>query len=114
MQQSGYTKKMIFIDGKGSTLGRLASYVAKQALKGEEIRVFNCDEVIITGNKAFTKQDYTEKRGRVGTLQKGPKYSMTSEKIVKRTIRGMIPNYRRGRGKIAFEKSYAIIKFQKK
>ena len=42
---------MKIIDGKGAILGRLASYAAKQALKGEEIVVLNCEEVIITGNK---------------------------------------------------------------
>lgn len=95
---------MIFIDGTGATLGRIASYAAKQALKGEDVRIFNCDRVIITGNKKFTEEDFQQKRGRVGTIQKGPKHAATSEKIVKMTIRGMIPNYRAGRGKIAFSK----------
>jgi len=43
---------MKIIDGKGAVLGRLASYVAKESLKGEEIAVVNCDEIIITGTKA--------------------------------------------------------------
>ena len=39
------------IDGKNTVLGRLASFAAKEALKGEEIVVLNCEQVIITGNK---------------------------------------------------------------
>ena len=42
---------MKIIDGKNAVLGRLASFVAKEALKGEEIVIVNCDEIMITGNK---------------------------------------------------------------
>lgn len=95
---------MRLIEGTGVTLGRLASYVAKEALKGEEINVFNCDKVIITGNKKTTEREFTEKRSRFGHSQKGPKHPATSEKIVKRAIRGMLPNFREGRGREAFKK----------
>ena len=95
---------MIVIDGKGKALGRLASYVAKQALKGEEVGVINCEEVIITGNKKMIEEEFFEKRHRFGSSQKGPKHHKTSEKMVKRAIRGMLPNYREGRGRIAFKK----------
>jgi len=95
---------MKIIDGKGAILGRLASYVAKEALKGEEIVVLNCEQVIITGNKRSSEKNFEAKRNRVGSSQKGPKHSKTSEKIVKRTIRGMLPDHRRGRGKAAYKK----------
>ena len=92
------------IDGKGNVLGRLASFVAKEALKGEEIVVLNCEQIIITGNKKSIKKEFEERREKVGSGQKGPKPSRVSEKIVKRTIRGMLPNYRKGRGKEVFKK----------
>jgi len=92
------------IDGKNAVLGRLASYAAKEALKGEEVVILNCEEIIITGNKGDIEKKFEEKRGRVGSGQKGPKHSQLSEKIVKRTIRGMLPNHREGRGKIVFKK----------
>ncbi len=95
---------MKIIDAKDAVLGRLASYVAKEALKGEEIVIINCDQVIITGNKRNIKENFEAKRRRVGSGQKGPKYPRTSEKIVKRVIRGMIPNHRKGRGKEAYRK----------
>ena len=72
---------MIIIDGKNAILGRLSSYTAKQALRGEEVVIVNCESVIITGNKKDI-----------------------SEKIVKRAIRGMLPSHRTGRGREAFEK----------
>lgn len=95
---------MKIIDGKNAILGRLASYVAKEALKGEEIIIVNSEQVIITGNKKNIKEDFKIKRGRVGSGQRGPKIHRSSEKIVKRTIRGMLPNYRTGRGRDAFKK----------
>jgi large subunit ribosomal protein L13 len=95
---------MIIIDGKNTVLGRLATFAAKEALKGEEIKIVNCEQVIITGNKKFIENDLRQKRSRVGTRQIGPKVSRTSEKIVKRAIRGMLPDHRQGRGKEAFKR----------
>ncbi len=95
---------MKIIDGAGAILGRLASYVAKEALKGEEIIILNCDEVVISGNKKTIKSEFKEKRSRVGHSQKGPKLIKTSERMVKRTIRGMLPEHRFGRGRTAFKR----------
>ena len=92
------------IDGKNAVLGRLASYAAKEALKGEEIIILNCEDIIITGNKKNIEENFKIRRNRVGHSQKGPRHSKSSEKIVKRAIRGMLPDHREGRGKIAFKK----------
>ena len=95
---------MKIIDGKNAILGRLASYAAKEALKGEEIIIVNSEQVIITGNKKNIKKNFEVKRSRVGSSQKGPKLSKTSEMILKRTIRGMLPDHRKGKGKEAFRR----------
>jgi large subunit ribosomal protein L13 len=95
---------MKVIDGKNAVMGRLASYVAKESLKGEEVNIVNCEDVIITGNKKFIKEDLQKKREMIGSGQKGPHISRTSEKIVKRAIRGMLPDHREGRGKEAFQR----------
>ncbi len=95
---------MKIIDGKGAVLGRLASYVAKEALKGEDVVILNCESIIVTGNRKFIRENFERSRKRVGSGQKGPKISRSSEKIVKRAIRGMLPNYRGGRGAIAYKK----------
>jgi large subunit ribosomal protein L13 len=95
---------MKVIDGKGIVLGRIASYAAKESLKGEEIAIVNCNEVIITGNKESIKKDFNIRRSRIGSSQKGPKLPKSPEKIVKRAIRGMLPEHRWGRGRIAFKK----------
>lgn len=95
---------MIIIDGKGSILGRVASYASKQALKGEEIIILNSEDLIISGNKNFIREEFHKKRSRVGHGQRGPKHSKTIVGIVKRAIRGMVPNYREGRGREAFKR----------
>lgn len=95
---------MKILNGKGQVLGRLASYTAKELLRGEEIAIVNCEKIIITGNRAFIKSEFARKRNMVGTSQKGPKHSAKSEIIVKRTIRGMLPNHREGRGKEIYAK----------
>lgn len=95
---------MIIIDGKNAVMGRLASFVAKESLKGEEIVIVNCEKILITGNKKDILENFEEKRGRVGSGQKGPKYPRKSEMIVKRVIRGMVPNFRTGRGKDAYRR----------
>ena len=95
---------MKVIDGKNAILGRMAAYVAKEALKGEDITIVNCEQIIITGNKRNIQENFEAKRGRVGSTQKGPKVSRNPERIVKRVIRGMLPNYRVGRGRVAFKR----------
>ena len=95
---------MKIIDGNDAVLGRLASYAAKESLKGEEIAIVNCSEIIITGNRKRIEEEFLEKRSRFGSSQKGPIHSRKTEKIVKRTIRGMLPNYREGRGREAWKR----------
>jgi len=92
------------IDGKNAALGRLASFAAKESLKGENIVVVNCNDVIITGNEKQIKEKFEQSKRRVGSGQKGPKISRAAHMIVKRAIRGMLPNYRRGRGRVAFKR----------
>jgi len=95
---------MKVIDGKNAVLGRLASYAAKESLKGEEVKIINCEQVIITGSRKFIEKDFQEKREKIGSGQKGPKILRASEKIVKRAIKGMLPDHREGRGREAFKR----------
>lgn len=95
---------MKIIDAKDAILGRLGTYVVKEALKGEEIAIINCEEILVSGKKENLKEDIRQKRSRVGSSQKGPIYSRDNVKFVKRSIRGMFPNHRQGRGREAYKK----------
>ncbi|MEK6888561.1 MAG: 50S ribosomal protein L13 [Nanoarchaeota archaeon] len=97
-------KEKIVIDGTNSSLGRLASYAAKQALLGREIVILNCDSVALTGRKRMIIEEYKYVVTLGGYAQKGPYYrKRNSERLVKRTIRGML-NYKQGRGLAAFKR----------
>ncbi|VVB80212.1 50S ribosomal protein L13 [uncultured archaeon] len=95
---------MKLINAEDSVVGRIASFAAKEALKGEEVVIINCEKAIISGNKKDLKQEVLNKRNKVGTLQVGPKVSLSVEKYFKRIIRGMLPDHRTGRGREAFKR----------
>ena len=90
------------IDASGATLGRLSTNAAKRLLNGEEIAIVNTEKAIISGKKPAIKNHYKQKR-EVGTYRKGPFFPRTPERIVKRTIRGMIP-YQTPHGRAAFKR----------
>ncbi|MDK2833146.1 MAG: large subunit ribosomal protein [Methanolobus sp.] len=90
---------MTVIDAEGLIMGRLASVVAKKLLDGEKIDIVNADKAIISGSRASTLQEYKETITR-GTREFGPYFPKRPERILKRTIRGMIP-YKRVRGRDA-------------
>jgi len=96
---------MKVINGKGAVMGRVAAYAAKELLKGEEISIINCEQMIITGSRKNITSEFEATRKRVGSAQGGPKVSRMPEQIVKRTVRGMLPNARMsGRGRDALKK----------
>ncbi len=92
-------EERIIIDATNATLGRLASFAAKQALQGQKVVIVNCSNAIITGNKKGIQKKYQEKRSKKGSSQKGPIFPRKPSYILKRTIRGMLPDHRKGRGK---------------
>ena len=94
--------KEIIIDATNAVIGRFASYVAKQALAGKSIIILNSENAIITGNKDSILEHYLQRRRRHGASQKGPIFPSVAEKILKRTIRGMLP-HKQERGRIALK-----------
>ena len=93
---------MVVINGENLILGRLASHVAKLLLSGEEVTIVNAEHTIISGSKKNIIGDYHQKRN-VGTPRKGPFFPRMPDRIVKRTVRGMIP-YKKSSGKDAYKR----------
>ena len=96
-------EKEIIIDAKGAILGRLASFVAKKTLLGEEVIIVNCADCVIAGRPQSIIAKYDEKRRRGGAIQRGPFFPRETGRIVKRTIRGMLP-YKQMRGRDALKR----------
>lgn len=88
------------VDARDCILGRVASQVAERALDGERIAVVNAEETVITGSNDDV-MDVFETRAEVGS-DSGPYYPKRPDRIMKRSIRGMLP-YKRPRGREAFE-----------
>tara|TARA_B100002003_G_scaffold231972_1_gene243396 strand:- start:326 stop:748 length:423 start_codon:yes stop_codon:yes gene_type:complete len=89
----------IIIDGNGAVFGRICSFTAKKALEGNEVIIVNSEKTIMTGNKKDTIAKYSSVRKKGGHSQKGPKLSNVPHMILKRAIRGMLPDHRKGQGK---------------
>jgi len=94
----------IIIDANGAIFGRLCSFAAKKALEGNEVIVVNSEKAVITGNKQNIIQKYINLRAKGGYSQKGPKYTKIPYYMIKRGIRGMLPDHRKGIGKQALSK----------
>lgn len=92
----------MIIDANNLILGRMATFVAKQALLGEKINIINCEKAIMTGNKKQILAKYKEKL-KMGKPQKGPFIPRRADRFVKRTIRGMLP-YKQEKGIKAFKR----------
>ncbi len=93
---------MIIVDATDTRLGRLASYVAKKALNGEEVVVVNAEKAIISGNEEDVKRRYKTRRD-IGDRYKGPFFPRMPDRIVRRAIRGMLP-YKTNRGRCAYRR----------
>jgi large subunit ribosomal protein L13 len=83
-------RKEVIIDAKGAVLGRMASFAAKQALRGNNIVVVNSEQAVITGKLSIVIEDFKKKLRLGHTAQKGPIVSRPPEMICRRAIRGMI------------------------
>ena len=93
---------MIIIDAKDKVLGRIATYAAKQALLGEEVKIVNCDKAVITGKKQEILARYVQRRER-GIPTRGPFFPRMPDRLVRRTVRGMLP-WSQTRGREAFKR----------
>merc|ERR1711924_513780 len=98
-------EKLTVIDARGHLLGRLASFVAKEALLGQKIVVVRCEELVISGSHIRNKLKLLMKRNkRMNTNpRKGPFHHKSPSDMFMRVVRGMLPHiwYR---GSAAFQR----------
>ncbi|MEM4244657.1 MAG: 50S ribosomal protein L13 [Candidatus Nanoarchaeia archaeon] len=97
----------MIINAEDLVLGRLASFVAKKALLGEKIDIVNVEKAVVSGARLHTLEHYRRKRVR-GYALHGPYFPRDPMRIVKRTIRGMLP-YKRGKGREAFKRIHCYV-----
>jgi large subunit ribosomal protein L13 len=96
------SENAIIIDAKGLILGRMASIIAKRLLQGESVIVLNAEKTAISGKRLqIVKEAKTFLE--VGHPRKGPYHPRRPDKIVRRTIRGMLPR-KKPKGRQAFKR----------
>jgi large subunit ribosomal protein L13 len=98
MQNQDYT----VINAEGLILGRMASIIAKRLLNGEKIIVVKAEKAVISGKKKSKVKEAKEFL-EVGHPGKGPFHPKRPDRILRRTVRGMLP-YRKPKGKQAYKR----------
>jgi large subunit ribosomal protein L13 len=92
------------IDAKGLVIGRLSTHIAKRLLDDRklEIAVVNAERAIVSGNRRMVIDSYRAKRD-LNHPRKGPYFPKLPDRILKRTIRGMLP-YQQEKGREALKR----------
>jgi large subunit ribosomal protein L13 len=93
------------IDASNLILGRLSSIIAKKLLEGEKIIIINAEKAVISGSRRQIIDSYklrTNKRT-ITSPWKGPFHYKRPDRIVKRTIRGMLP-FKMSKGREAYRR----------
>ena len=86
----------MIIDATNLIVGRMATYAAKKALLGEDVRIVNCDKAVMTGKRESVLEKY-KRQSQMGRHSKGPFYRRRSDMFVRRIVRGMLP-YKQEKG----------------
>jgi len=92
----------MIIDATDAILGRLAARVAKKLISGEQVIIVNAEKAVVSGTPRKICEKYLEKRKR-GSAHHGPFYPRYPDRIVWRTIRGMLP-YKKPKGRAALKR----------
>jgi len=96
---------MLVVDGNNLILGRAATRIAKELLKGEEVVLLNCEKLRISGKGNVTFEKYVARRR--AHAKANPEHSAHWQRVphllVRRIIRGMLP-WSSARGRRAFKR----------
>lgn len=98
-------EKEIIIDGKGHLMGRLASVVAKQLLRGQRVVVVRCEAINISGSLFRNKLTFHEflRKSNNTNPRRNFKHYRSPSRIFWRVLRGMTP-HKESRGKAALQR----------
>jgi len=92
----------MIIDATDMIVGRLSTYVAKQALLGEKVDIINCEKAVISGERREIIGKYKQRWNRT-TIRKGPYLPRMPDRFLRRIIRGMLP-HKQEKGLVAYKR----------
>merc|ERR1711998_764005 len=98
-------EKVVVVDCRGHLLGRMASIIAKELLRGQKVVCVRCEDINISGSFIRNKLKFLQfLRKRTNTNPThGPFHYRAPSRILHRVIRGMIP-HKSKRGALALER----------
>lgn len=100
-------QKPTVIDAEQLILGRMASIIAKRLLQGENITIVNAEKAVLSGKKKSRVREAKESL-EVGHPKKGPFHYRRPDRVVRKTVRGMLP-YKKSKGKRAYKRLKVFI-----
>ena len=108
MKKMQTTKNPVaLVNADGLILGRMASKVAKKLLNGEKIIIVNAEKAVLSGKKK-SKVAEAKEFLEVGAPRKGPFHYRRPDRILRKTVRGMLP-FKQPKGKQAYKKLKVFI-----
>jgi large subunit ribosomal protein L13 len=100
-------KQVTLVNADGLILGRMASVVAKKLLNGEKVIIVNAEKTVISGKKK-SKVAEAKEFLEVGAPQQGPFHYRRPDRILRKTVRGMLP-FKQPKGKTALKRLKVFI-----
>jgi large subunit ribosomal protein L13 len=100
-------KSATIISADGLIIGRMASIVAKRLMSGEEVIIVNAEKAVLSGKKK-SKLTKAKEFLEVGYPEKGPFHYKRPDRIVRKTVRGMLP-FKQPKGKQAYKRLKVFI-----
>jgi len=95
------------VNADGLILGRMSSVVAKKLLNGEKVIIVNAEKALISGKKK-SKVAEAKEFLEVGAPRRGPFHYRRPDRILRKTVRGMLP-FKQPKGKNALKKLKVFI-----
>ena len=99
--------QVTLVNADGLILGRMASVVAKKLLNGEKVVIVNAEKAVISGkrkSKVAEAKEFLE----VGAPGQGPFHYRRPDRILRKTVRGMLP-FKQPKGKTALKRLKVFI-----
>ncbi|MEK6857479.1 MAG: 50S ribosomal protein L13 [Nanoarchaeota archaeon] len=102
--------KEINVDATNAIVGRLGTYVAKQALLGRKVNVFNSEKALMSGNPKNNVEvyRYLTQEINTGRTAKGPFICRYPDRLLKRFFRSMLP-WAKPRGRESYKRIMCYI-----
>lgn len=99
----------LYIDGSRLRLGRVASAVAKQLIKGEKVVIVNAEKIVVSGSRASVMSKY-ERWMKLRTFKNpedvGPKQHRGPDRLTFNAVKNMLPKSPTGKDALKHLKVY--------